>query len=217
MKTIKRFFLGVIFPVLLVVACGEKKQKHEEPAKEEMEPRVVKAPSGIISLETADTLFINYNNRRRDNIIAFESEFQEDGKPFVPTQFISFSIADIQDYLDFIAQETADSGAIPDSLRIYLGNNGEKVRRKKNERRNTVFILPAAKVGNDYGGIFIDAKGKAALIREWIKEYQQGQGMEQKSKASFLPNFAPAAPMLQGEGSLVLNRGGSAPPPNGDF
>ena len=210
--TIKKFVLTAFLPVLILGSCAE--QKKETPADEptdEMEQETVKPPSGIITLETADTLFMNYKNRRSENIIAFESEFQAEGKPFVPTQFISFSIEDIQSYLDFVAQETKNSGATPDSLRIYLGNNGEKARSRKNVRRNTVFILPAASVGGDYGGIFIDSKGRAALIRDWMKQQKMGQ----KSKASFLPSFS--SPLLQGDGSLVLNRGGSAPPPNADF
>lgn len=215
MKTIKKTILMAVGLAILTSSCQQQKKEHQDENPKEPEPKVVKAPQGIISLADADSLYVDYSDRRANNITKMESQNQEDGKPFVPTRFVAFDIDSMKQYIAYVEQEAKNGGAKVDSLRIYFGNYGK--RNKKYLRRNTVFIVPAAEVKGDYGGIFIGADGKAELIRDWIKEYQNdGQGSEEKSKASLLPNFLPA-PALYDGGSLTLNHGGSGPPPKTDF
>ncbi len=214
MKTIKKPMLMAIGLAILTLSCEQQKKEHQPEPTPEVE-KVVKAPEGIISLADADSLYVDYSDRRANNIAKIESQNQEDGKPFVPTRFVAFNIDTLKQYIAYVEQEAKKGGTKTDSLRIYFGNYGK--RNKKYLRRNTVFIVPAAEVDGDYGGIFIAADGKAQLIRDWIREYQgNGQDNEQKSKASLLPNFSPT-PNLYNGGSLTLNHGGSGPPPKTDF
>jgi len=70
-------------------------------------------------------------------------------------------------------------------------------------------MLPTAQVNGDHGGFFINAKGKAELIREyWPKGVN-------KSKSSVFPNINTS--LYQSEHSLILNRGNGGPPPTTDF
>ena len=215
MMTIKKMFLSAFGICLILSSCQEQKKENPQKLMQEVEEVVFEAPKQIISLEEADSLFVNYKKRRAANIIEMEAAYQEDKKPFIPTQFVSFDIEVLKDYIGYVEQEAKKGGVKADSLRIYLGNYGKKER--KNARRNTVFIVPAAEVDGDYGGIFIGDNGKAELIRNWIKEQQKGMhDGDQKEKASFFPNFS-SSPALYNGGSLTLNRGGTAPPPYGDF
>lgn len=212
MKNIKNLWMFFALFILLS-SCNENQGKM--PKEEEKEVVTFEAPEQIITLEEADSLFVNYQNRRIPNIVKTEGQFQEDGKPFVPTQFISFDINVLKEYIGYVEQETKKGGTKADSIRIYLGNYG--TRSKKYVRKNTVFLLPAAEVNGEYGGIFIDDDGNAKLVREWVNENENtGQGINQKSEASFLPMIS-SAPNLQGGISLALNFGGSGPPPKTDF
>ena len=215
MKNTSKVFWSFLALAIFITACQEQpKNENQDATTEEPKEVVFEAPKQIISLAEADSLFVNYKDRRAANIIKMEAEYQEDGKPFVPTQFVSFDIEVLKEYIGYVEQEAKKGGVKADSLRIYLGNYGQK--SKKEPRRNTVFILPAAEVNGDYGGIFIGTDGKAQLVRNWIKKQQNGgQEGEPKSKASLLPSLS--SPSLYNNTSLTLNFGNGGPPPNGDF
>ena len=210
MKNIKNLWMFFTL-FILFSSCEEKQEKKSE----DEVGSTFEAPEQIISLEEADSLFLNYQNRRIPHIAKEEAQYQENGKPFVPTQFISYDINVLKEYIGYIEQEAKKGGAKADSIRIYLGNYG--TRSNKYERKNTVFLLPTAEVNGEYGGIFIDDDGKAKLVREWASEIQNpGQGINQKSEASILPSIS-SVPSLQGGTSLVLNYGNGGPPPKTDF
>ncbi len=205
-------FLSMIVLVILFSACQEepKKEIREEADKE----IVFEVPKQIISLEEADSLFVNYKKRRIPTIIASESETQ-DGKPFIPTEFVSFDIEVLKNYIGYVEQEAKNGGTKADSIRVYFGNYGN--RSKKYNKKNTVFLLPTASVDGDYGGIYLDANGKAKLVRNWVNEQLNGTPKsQQKAEASILPSFLPS-PKVQGGTSLALNRGNGGPPPKQDF
>ncbi|MDC6387072.1 hypothetical protein PP182_00135 [Maribacter sp. PR1] len=212
MKNSFKFLLLIAFAIVLTSCQEGPKKEHQT---EEVDEIIYEAPKQIISLEDADSLYINYNKRRISNIIESEREYQENDEPFVPTEFVSFDIEILKKYIGYVEQEAKNGGTTADSLRIYFGNYGTK--SKKYARKNTVFILPTADVNGEYGGIFIDANGKAKLVRNWVDE-QSDQGIKgnQKSEASILPSFS-IAPALQGGTSLTLNRGNGGPPPKQDF
>jgi len=206
-------FLSMMALVILFSACQEEPKKEiREDADKEI---LFEAPKQIISLEEADSLYNNYKNRRIPAIIESEAENQKGEEAFVPTQFVSFDIEVLKNYIGYVEKKAKNGGTTADSLRIYLGNYGSK--SKNHKWKNTIFILPTAKVDGEYGGIFIDENGKAKLVRDWVLEQKSGgPKSQQKSEASILPNFL-TSPTVQGEESLTLNRGGQAPPPNGDF
>lgn len=207
-------FLSLIALVTFFSSCQEETRKKGE--EREVEKITYEAPKQIISLEEADSLYENYKNRRIPTILEFEAENQEDEKPFVPTQFVSFDIETLKTYLGYVEQEAKKGGTTADSLRIYFGNYGNLNRRYPN--KNTVFLLPTAKVNGDYGGIFINGDGKAMLVRDWLASQQSDDLKEgrEKSEASFIPKNN-AVPNLQGGTSLTLNRGNGGPPPKTDY
>jgi hypothetical protein len=211
MKNTCKFLTFIAFAVLFT-ACQEAQKKQNQ---EEKNIKVeYKAPKQIISLEEADSLYVNYKKRRTPAIIALESENQ-DGKPFVPTEFVSFDIEVLKDYIGYVEQEAKNGGTKADSIRVYLGNYGN--RSKKYKRKNTVFMLPTASVNGDYGGIYIDDAGNAKLVRNWVNEQQNGTVKgQQKAEASIVPTFS-SLPNLQGGKSLALNFGNGGPPPKQDF
>ena len=212
MKITSKFLLFIALAILFT-ACQENSKKENQ----DMEPKeiIYEAPKQIIPLEEADSLYVNYKNRRAEIIEEMESESQTDGKPFVATQFVSFDIKGLKQYIGYVEQEAKKGGTSADSLRIYFGNYGNTSVKYPN--KNTVFLLPTAAVNNDYGGIFIDSKGRAKLVRDWVNE-QLDEGLKgnQKSEASILPSFS-SAPSLQGKTSLTLNFGQGGPPPKTDF
>lgn len=214
MKNHRRWFpLTLAFVFFFVLAnCVEKDKKPEEEKekpKTEEETGMSGKPTGIISLEEAKLLCTNYEERRIPSIKAFEMAQDESDEKFIPTQFIDFELKTIKKYIKFVEREARKAKVSPDSLRIYLGNYGKDGQEPN---RNTVFILPTATIDGDHGGFFINAKGKAELIRNnWSKNENQGQ---EKSKASFftLPNMN-----LYNRQSFILNLGHGGPPPISDF
>ncbi|PIB30545.1 hypothetical protein [Maribacter sp. 4G9] len=213
MKTISSRFLLFMALATLFTACQENPKKESQ----EMEAQEItyEAPKQIISLVEADSLYVNYKKRRARIIEQMETESHPDGKPFVPTQFVSFDINVLKEYIGYVEQEAKKGGTTADSLRIYFGNYGNT--SKKYPKKNTVFLLPTATVNKDYGGIFIDSEGKAKLIRDWVNE-QLDEGLKgnQRSEASILPSFSSTS-SLQGGKSLTLNFGQGGPPPKTDF
>lgn len=199
--------LSILFLGLLSCGDGPQKPKDEKLHTEEGEGEVGGAPDGIISLDEAKVLCENYETRRSKSIIVFEKEQNELDEEFVPTQFIDFDFKELKKYIKHVEREARRAKVKPDSLRIYLGNYGKDGTEPN---RNTVFILPTAKVNGDHGGFFINAKGNAELIRNYWPNSEE----EQKSKASLLPSFNPT--LYQGK-SLIFNRGHGGPPPTGDF
>lgn len=215
MKVIKNLFVVLIVCSLILLSCQEQKKDNTNDIPEETQQKLIDAPKQIISLEEADSLYVNYQRRRATNIIKMEAQQQEEGTPFIPTEFVSFDIDVLKTYIKYVEQEAKNGGTKTDSLRIYLGNYGKI--GKKYPRKNTVFIVPTAAVNGDYGGIYIGANGKAKLISDWIKGQQMdGQNGEKKSKAAILPSLSPSTSLQEGT-SLVLNWGQSGPPPRTDF
>jgi len=205
------FAWAVGLNLLLLGACETQPKKETEPEAVKATAERIASPKDIIPLKEAKQLCENYENRRIPGIAAYEAELADGEATFVPTQFVAFDLNTIKDYIKYVEQEAAGAKVTPDSLRIYFANYGKKGQQPF---RNTMFILPTAKLTEGYGGFYIDAKGQAKLMRNYWGDGSGNPG-DNKSKASFMPSFS--APMLQGGGSLVLNHGHSGPPPGGDF
>lgn len=202
--------------LLLLGACNQGSKEQPEPATQltSLPEGHIDRPKGMIWLDEAKKLCDNYENRRIPTIEKFEAAQNNGEEKFIPVQFVSFDWKTISTYVKYVEQEAKEANVAPDSLRIYLGNYGEKGR---DPNRNTVFLLPAAQVGNAYGGFYIEENGQAKLIRDyWPKEGEDGnQGGGPKSKASLMPTMNFSA--MHGGGSMILNFGQGGPPPYGDF
>ncbi|MEO0570363.1 MAG: hypothetical protein AAF039_01585 [Bacteroidota bacterium] len=202
----------LVAALLLLGACNPQPKKEAEPEMMDQEAEKVDAPKEIISLDEAKELCDNYETRRITSILEFERAESGDEEKFIPTQFVAFKLETLKTYIKYVEQEAKKANVTADSLRVYLGNYGKE---GSDPNRNTVFVLPTAKVGNEYGGFYIDGT-EAKLIRNyWPGGENGGQEGEPRSKASFVPTLN--ASLMQGGGSLVMNRGQSGPPPYGDF
>ena len=199
------YVLGLTF--LVLGACNPQSEKKTAPVSSEQNAETTESmertvPKQIISLAQADSLYNNYSVRRAANIFKMENQNSSENS-FQPARFMSVDIENLKEYLSYVEKRAMEGGTTIDSLRIYLGNYGN-VEGKRN-RKNTVFLLPAAEAEGSYGGIFIGPDGKAKLLRNHFNK---------KSKASLIPNFMT---FVQPGGSLIMNDYGSGPPPEGDF
>ena len=211
MKNTSKTSVLIPLAALLIMGCQEQ-PKTEAATQLVAQEESVEAPDEIISLDEAKTLCENYETRRIPGIRSFEKEAGDTEGEFIPTQFVAFNLKTLKQYIKYVEQEAGKAKVAPDSLRIYLGNYGKE---GKDPNRNTVFILPTAEIGKEYGGFYIGEDGEAKLIRNyWPKSDEDGQEGGAKSEASLLPVFPM---MMNGDGSLVMNRGGSGPPPHTDF
>ncbi|QLG46195.1 hypothetical protein [Costertonia aggregata] len=210
MKTLQKCILGFLGLSLFTIAACQEQPKKETPVEEE-EPEMVKVPEGIITLREAKILCENYENRRVNIIKGYEMEQNNATEAFVPTQFIDFDFKTIERYVKYVKRKARKAKVKPDSLRIYLGNYGAD---GKDKYKNTVFVLPTTTIDGDHGGFYIDADGKAKLVRNyWPKDENGNQMGDEKSEAGFLPTLN----MLFQDESLILNDGHSGPPPSTDF
>lgn len=204
----KKFIFSILGLLLFInLACEEQAKKKTLEVLEESV--MTSKPKGIISLAEAKVLCTNYEDRRIPSILKYETEqHNSDDAKFVPTQFIDFDYQTIKTYLEYVEKRAAEAKVKPDSLRIYYGNYGSN---GKDTNRNTVFMLPTTTIDGDHGGFFINAEGKAELIRNYLL---RAENNSEKNEASFMPSLN----MNQGSGeSLIMNDGHSAPPPRNDF
>ncbi|WP_350287682.1 hypothetical protein [uncultured Croceitalea sp.] len=211
MKTIQKAVLLTAGFALIAMSCKEiKKETPQEPV-EDPKPEVVEAPSQIISLKKADSLYINYSKRRAENIVRAETKYESSNVSFEPTRFVTFDLKVIKDYIKYIEQEAKNGGTEADSLRIYFANYGSSANPKR--FHNTVFMLPTAKTKTGYGGIYIDEAGDAKLIRDfWKSNEKEG---DSKSKASLLPSLN--STVFNDSQSLIMNFGHCCSTKNNDF
>ncbi len=200
--------------LMALISCNPQQKKEAAPEMADEPMEEVIAPKEIISLKEAKVLCENYQNRRVANIVEFEMGDRDSEEKFMPTQFVAFKLETLKRYIKYVERKAGKAEVDADSLRIYFGNYGKEGR---DPNKNTVFILPTAKVANDYGGFYIGADGQAKLIRNyWPKAENGGQEGEPKSKASFMPTFDINF-MQDNTESLIMNYGNGGPPPTGDF
>ena len=209
------------FALLLFVSCGE--QSGTPPGDDSGEQEVVKAPEGIISLEEARMDFELYSKRRAPLIQKYEdSVLRAEGadSAFAVARYVAFDYDDLKQYMQYIEQEAQKAGTDISSLRVYFGNNPESGRHV-HPRQNTVFLVPAAQPDGERDeqfGLYIRPDGTAGYLSLDLQPRKgQDAGMDpdgmERSEASFLS--LPAAPAsLQDGASLIMNFGGSAPPPH---
>jgi len=213
---------------LLISSCQQ--QPRNENRKEEVPAKEVTAPKQIISTKEAQALYQNYSKNRAPLIEAYEAKRVPEEK-FNVARYTTYDYKTIKQYLAFIEQEAAKANVEISSLRFYFANypnltNFEDGSKIRHPRQNSIFIVPTLnKDGQDFG-FFTTADGngrKAVLLRGVTKPNTSGLGLLQqkthKNYAGFNLNFSVTPPLFQGDQSLIMNRGGSVPPPHtlGDF
>tara|TARA_B100000949_G_scaffold36363_1_gene30199 strand:+ start:2232 stop:2888 length:657 start_codon:yes stop_codon:yes gene_type:complete len=206
-------FFGASF--LLLGACqqGPKKEEPTEPGQEEVKP-----PEGIISLEESKSLYDNYTKNRVDMIRQFEETERNPDEKFIPSRFTSFSFDKIKNYSAYVEQEARKAGVKIASFRLYFANYPDKPdfpdgKKIVHPRQNSIFIVPTMMVDGEEYGFYIGGDGKAKLIKDAVGGSEVGANEEKNmSSASFVP-----AVFADDDESLILNKGNSSPPPNGDY
>ncbi|MDF0716005.1 hypothetical protein PY092_07590 [Muricauda sp. 334s03] len=209
-------FFGASF--LLLGACQQGQKKEESTSPKQEEEKEVLPPEGIISLEESKSLYDNYTKNRVDMIRQFEETERNPDEKFIPSRFTSFSFDKIKNYTAYVEQEAKKAGVKIASFRLYFANYPDKPdfpdgKKIVHPRQNSIFIVPTMMVDGEEYGFYIGADGKAKLIKNAVGGSEIGpNGEKDMSNASFAP-----AVFADDDESLVLNKGNSSPPPNGDY
>lgn len=211
---------------LLLTACGEQSQRETSAASEQVE-----APKQIISLEEAQSMYKNYSERRVPLIQKYEDSLNRsmrDTASFDVARYTYYDYQTIKQYLAYIEQEAAAAGVEISSLRFYYSNYPDQQTFADgtpimHPRQNSFFIIPALKQeGEDWAFNIEDAGDgtKRAVILHADLQAVDGKNMgminngRDKAYAGHLMS-GPSGPVPAafGNGSVVLNHGGAAPPP----
>ncbi len=215
LPTLTSLFAGTL--LILFGSCGEQQA---DSAREQENTQAVEAPDQIVSIETARGYYSNYSDRRAALIRRYEDSIFRSEKidsSFSVARYTSVDYTTLKQYLAYIEQESQKVGADISSLRIYFSNNPDE-EGFVHPRQNSVFLLPAARPGNqgdrEYG-LFIDGKNPGYLsgnLETWNPDDPDtgARGERQEASLASLPKLL----SLQTEGSLILNELGSSPPPN---
>lgn len=221
-------FASLMGLILLLSLNSCKEQARQE--AESKETGEVRAPEQIISVAQAKTMFDQYSKRRAPLIQRYEDSITKGDKEFDVARYTYYDYKTIKQYLAYIEQEAEKAGVEIASLRFYFSNypdqetfeNGKKV---VHPRQNSIFLMPTVNSeGQDYG-FFIqegESGSEVVLLNGQLEPYTpEGMGLNRKgtyhNQAGFAPNLYPvsfgAPANIQGDKSLILNEGNSAPPP----
>ena len=139
------FFTAALLAAFLVTSCNKPCDC------EEAEAPVTGAPSNIIPLTTADSLYQNYGNSRV-SLIEMAENITEEGDTIPKddvnykkaTRAVKFSYKELKQYLAYIEQEADAAGVDILELRVYFGKYQNTFKQKNKKGRATVFLNPAS-------------------------------------------------------------------------
>lgn len=221
-------FASLIGLILLLSLHSCKEQDRQKEQSEETSE--VRAPEQIISVAQAKTMYDQYSKRRAPLILRYEDSITKGEREFDVARYTYYDYKTIKQYLAYIEQEAENAGVEIASLRFYFSNypdqetfeNGKKV---VHPRQNSIFLMPTVQSeGQDYGFYIQEGESgsEVVLLNGKLEPYQQkGMGLNKKgtyhNEAGFAPKLhavSTGAPSnVQGDKSLILNEGNSAPPP----
>ncbi len=217
------------FSFLLItglIGCGEKRSDKQEKEHKETQTQV-KPPANIISLEMADSIYMNYSKHRAAIIEDYEIKQRSPQEKFEASRFVDFDYETIKQYIDYVDQEAKKAG-VPKvtKLRLYFANYPDKKdfddgKKVVHPRQNSIFMIPTLEKNGANYSFYIGANGKPELVLDWKAENSKGMGLLEydgkKAYAGFGPDFFSTPNSQIGGTSLTLNHGGSGPPPRTDF
>lgn len=131
MKKLSYIILGFILGALLTYYFCPKQDDMKA-----IEAKTVK-PNGVISVKEAIALNDNWTNERQK---AVDSAAQSYGRE-KDDRSTWWSLADIENYLDFAKNEAESLGYNMSGIRVYLGVYGEDAGQSK-KNLTTMFIVP---------------------------------------------------------------------------
>lgn len=231
----KNKFLNLLTSVYILsftFSCVEQTKNSDRNSSSEQE---VKAPEQIVSLEQAKKMYNTYTDRRASLIQKYEDSINMGQSKFDVARYTYYDYKTIKQYLAYVEQEAASAGVEISTLRFYFSNYPDEPtfqdgRKVIHPRQNSLFILPTLqKDGEEFGFYTVDSdqegRRNAVLISGQLQEYDVAEinHTAQENKKSYA-GFVPLSVNLnlskinlnyfQGKRSLILNEGGSAPPPN---
>lgn len=199
---------------LLLSGCGQQGGKNGEQESQTAQTEATR-PSAIIPLNQAQQSYRRYSARRVPIIRKYEDSVNlamKAEKPFTAARYVAFDYKTLKDYITYIEQEAGKVNADITSLRVYFGNNAANPG-PMHPRQNTVMLVPAVKAdpqSNEQWGLYINNGQAGYLSMDLRPTNPKEQQTQQREEAGFLPAFNL---LMQGDGSLILNEGSSAPPP----
>lgn len=191
MKNVKKTlfsFASILLITFCFTNCVEKGEKENTP--------VVVAPTQIVEIDEAKTMYDAYGKRRVPLIQSYEDSInrirdydkmkqkqhkQKDSeanvpKPFDVARYIKYDYKTIKQYIAYIEQEAKAADVEISTLRIYFSNYpdqkffSDSKEPIKHPRQNSVMLSPTIKKGNrDYLFYIDDATqegSKAVLLND---------------------------------------------------
>ena len=135
---------AVLTAAFLMTSCDEPCDCEGDEAP------ILGAPSNIIPLASADSLYKNYGNSRVDLIELAENITEEgdtipkeDARYKKATRAVRLPYKQLKEYLAYIEQEADTAGVEIVELRVYFGKYNNSFIEKTKKGRATVFLNPA--------------------------------------------------------------------------
>jgi len=135
---------AVLTAAFLMTSCDEPCECEGDEAP------ILGAPSNIIPLASADSLYKNYGNSRVDLIELAENITEEgdtipkeDARYKKATRAVRLPYKQLKEYLAYIEQEADTAGVEIVELRVYFGKYNNSFIEKTKKGRATVFLNPA--------------------------------------------------------------------------
>ncbi len=196
----KIIYLVLIAFAITITSC-QKPHKPDKPAQEDNDTRE-KLLEKIITLEDAVDKYKKYSDDRIDLLKETLERRYEPG--FEDTRTVWFDIEIIQEYLDYVKEESKKVGIEPKGVQFYFGViSNKETSQKKNHQ--TFFVAPT-KTNDPESGYTLDANGKPILLKDKLKDNYESSPNQKNEKAGFFTVIQPG-----GKG-LLLNDGKPNPP-----
>lgn len=167
MKKINTFAL-ILVSTLLTTSCGDNTTNNPPvvtPIAPVEEVVVLPPSSNIISIEEADSLYVNYGNDRASLIEKSMNTKYKLATSYESSRFVTADYETLKKYIAYIDQESKKAGVTPTGLRIYFGATDGK---GKTPGRETTYFNPVMKFKGIEGdiayAIATDATGKSTAV-----------------------------------------------------
>lgn len=220
MKYTKILGIALLACGITLLSCGQQSGETQGPDPQQAAKAEIATPTSIIPLEQAQVYYDRYSTRRVPLIQQYEDSVNRSTDAearFDVARYVSFDYETLKQYMAYIEQEAGRVDSKIVSLRVYFGNNPDE-KEKVHPKQNTVMLVPAVKPmaeSEAEWGLYIN-NGKAGFLGLDLKPADpKAMGMEmqleERSEAGMLPSLPLTA--QGGGGSLIMNEGGSAPPP----
>lgn len=171
MKKAKQPLQKMAVLAILIFTCINCNNTNKTDAQQNAKPEVL-APSQIVEIDQAKSMYDNYTSRRAPLIQRYEDSInrgndntkaqqqtqktqKQEGevKPFDVARFVSYDYKTIKQYIAYIEQEAEVAGVEISTLRFYFSNYPDKElfpgtkEELKHPRQNSILLSPTIQKG----------------------------------------------------------------------